>query len=60
MTNTVTYSIAKRVIERQGYQSKEDFQIKLDVFFMAGRITEPEYLELTKLLESQPDKTPTA
>ena len=30
---------------------EEDAQIKIDVFFAVGRITEDEYIELTSLIE---------
>lgn len=48
-----TYSLCKSMILRKSYASKEDMQIKLDVFFAGNRITESQYQELTQLLASQ-------
>ena len=45
-----TYTLCKTVIERGGYKSKEDMQMKLDAFFAGNRITSAEYEELTQLL----------
>lgn len=38
------------MINRKSYVSKDDIQLKLDVFFAANRITQSEYEELTDLL----------
>lgn len=43
------YKTLKRMIERG--QTK-DIQEKLDVFFAAGRISEEEYQELSRLLKN--------
>ena len=48
-----TYTLCKTVIERGSYKSKEDMQMKLDVFFTGNRITSTEYEELTQLLISK-------
>ncbi len=45
-----TYVLCKRMIERGTYKSKEDMQLKLDVFFAGSRLTEDEYNELSALL----------
>ena len=45
-----TYALCKTVIERGSYKSKEDMQMKLDVFFAGNRITPAEYEELTQML----------
>ena len=45
-----TYTMCRIVIERGSYKSKEDMQMKLDVFFAGNRITLAEYEELTQLL----------
>ena len=45
-----TYALCKTVIERGNYKSKEDMQMKLDVFFAGNRITSVEYEELTQFL----------
>ena len=43
------YKILKRAIERQTY-SKEKLQQMLNIYFLAGQLTEEEYLELVELL----------
>lgn len=48
-----TYTLCKSVIDRKTYLSKDDMQIKLDVFFMNERINDKEYSELTELLKLQ-------
>ena len=47
-----TYILCKRVIERKTYTSKEDMQLRLDVFFTGGRLTSEEYTELSDLLNA--------
>lgn len=46
----MTYVFCKRIIENRTYDTKEDFQMKLDVFFMGGRINDDQYNELTTML----------
>ena len=46
----MTYRLCKQIIQKQTYISKEDMQLKLDVFFANNRITENEYEELLILL----------
>ena len=46
----MTYTFCKRIIENGTYGDKEAFQVKLDVFYMGGRISQAEYDELTTLL----------
>lgn len=41
------YRTCKRMIERGNL---EDMEIKLDIFFAAGKLTEAEYTELLALL----------
>lgn len=41
------YRTCKRMIERGNL---EDMEIKLDIFFAAGKLTEAEYAELLALL----------
>ncbi|WP_400194600.1 hypothetical protein [Lysinibacillus telephonicus] len=45
-----TYTLCKSMINRGTYTSKEDMQIKLDVFFANNRIDQSEYEELTDTL----------
>ena len=49
----MTYKLCKIVITNKTYISKEDMQLKLDVFFANNRINENEYQELTNLLTAQ-------
>lgn len=48
----MTYQLCKRVIENKAYETKEDMQIKLDVFLLNNRITHEQYNELTALLNA--------
>ena len=50
---TLTYRACKSLLERQAYESKEEMQTKLDVFYAGNRITKNEYEELTALLVLQ-------
>jgi len=45
----MVYNSMKKLIERKFYETKEQAIGILDVFFMAGRINEAEYLELVLL-----------
>ena len=47
------YKLCKQIITNKTYTSKEDMQLKLDVFFNNNRINEDEYVELTNLLATQ-------
>jgi len=44
------YKLCKQIITNKTYISKEDMQLKLDVFFANNRITQEEYEELTNHL----------
>ena len=49
----MTYVLCKRYIERTTFASqdqKDEFQVKLDVFWMNSRLTEANYNELTQML----------
>lgn len=48
-----TYTLCKSMVDRRTYESKEDMQFKLDVFFANNRINQSEYEELTNLLATQ-------
>ena len=52
-----TYLLCKKFIMAKVY-SQEDIQKRVDVFYMAKRFTEEQYLELTKLV-SDTYATPT-
>ena len=41
----------KKLIEKKYYATAEEALAKLDVFFMAGRITDEEYTDLCLLVE---------
>lgn len=49
----MTYKLCKQIIINKTYISREDMQLKLDVFFANNRINENEYEELTNLLATQ-------
>lgn len=49
----LTYRLCKTLIEKGNYTSKDDMQIKLDVFFANNRINENEYEELTGILNEK-------
>jgi hypothetical protein len=49
----MTYTYCKKIIENKTYTSKEDMQMKLDVFLLNNRITQEQYNELTGLLAAQ-------
>lgn len=46
----MTYIYCKRVIQNGTYGTKEEMQIKLDVFLLNNRITQENYDELTAML----------
>lgn len=45
------FNIMKNLISRKYYETKEEAQEKVDVFFARKRITADEYFELTDLIE---------
>ncbi|MFL8712810.1 hypothetical protein Q3304_18710 [Clostridioides sp. GD02377] len=47
------YNILKRMIEQKNFNTKEELQIKLDVFYLMNRIQESEYIELTNLFNKE-------
>ncbi|NJI80627.1 hypothetical protein GSQ54_09205 [Clostridioides difficile] len=47
------YNILKRMIEQNNFDTKEELQTKLDVFYAMNRIKESEYTELTTLLNEE-------
>lgn len=51
--NMITYRGCKMKIEKDMYETQEEMQIMLDVFWMGGRITQEQYEELTALLNSK-------
>lgn len=51
--NIITYKACKNRIERGMYETQEEMQIMLDVFWVGGRISQDQYEELTALLESK-------
>lgn len=50
--NTITYKGCKTKIEKKMYETQEEMQTMLDVFYMGNRITQLQYEELTQLLVS--------
>ncbi|WP_176714388.1 hypothetical protein [Dehalobacter sp. TeCB1] len=49
----MTYTYCKKVIENRSYGTKEDMQMKLDVFLLNNRINQEQYNELTALIAVQ-------
>ncbi len=47
----MTYRLIKRIIAKGNYD-KDDLMSKMDIFLLAGRITEEEYKELVDLINS--------
>lgn len=45
------YNVMKRLIEKKFYQTAEEAQNKLDVFYACNRLTDEQYTELTTLIE---------
>lgn len=49
----MTYKLCLTIINKETYGTKEEMKEKLDVFLLNNRITEDEYNELIKLLNSK-------
>lgn len=47
----LTYNLCKILIEKNNYESKEDMQVKLDVFYANNRLSTEEYESLAGLLD---------
>jgi len=47
---SLTYRLCKIKIDRENYETKEQMQEMLDVFYAGARISTEEYQELAKLL----------
>ncbi|MGN0106091.1 MAG: hypothetical protein ACI4A5_00155 [Hominilimicola sp.] len=47
----MTYGYCKKIIARGNYD-KEEMLDKLDVFLLAGRITDEQYKELSTMMEN--------
>ena len=46
----MTYRLVKRIIAKGNYD-KDELMDKLDVFLLAGRITDEQYKELTEMMK---------
>lgn len=46
------YKLLKKMITNHNYNTAEEMQRKLDVFYATNRLTEEQYTELTELLAS--------
>lgn len=55
--NMVAYRGCKMKIENHLYETQEEMQTMLDVFFMGGRITQVQYEELSALLTAKHEVT---
>lgn len=53
---SLTYRLCKSKIEKKQYESFEQMQEMLDVFYAGDRLTTGEYQELSSLLEAQQSK----
>lgn len=51
--NTLTYKLCKNKVEKGMYQTQEEMQTMLDIFFAGERVTGAEYQELTELLKAR-------
>lgn len=51
----MTYIFCKKVIQNGTYSTKEEMQLKFDVFLLNNRITPEEYNELVNLLNEDSD-----
>lgn len=51
--NTLTYKLCKNKIEKSMYQTQEEMQTMLDIFFAGERVTGTEYQELTEILKAR-------
>lgn len=49
----MTYKLCKNKIEKNMYNTQEEMQTMLDVFYVGERISQAEYEELTALLKSK-------
>lgn len=49
----MTYKLCLKIINKGTYGTKEEMKEKLDVFLLNNRITESEYNELIKRLDSK-------
>ena len=47
------YEICEMVIKLEAYNSKDDYQKRLDIFLAIQGLTLEEYTELTELLKAQ-------
>jgi len=57
--NMITYKGCKTKIEKNMYETQEEMQTMLDVFYMGSRITQEQYEELTTLLIGKHETAPT-
>lgn len=48
----LTYTACKVIIENKSYISKEDMQLKLDIFLLNNRIDQAQYEELVTMLNN--------
>lgn len=49
----MTFKLCKNRIEKNLYESQEEMQFMLDVFYAGSRINADEYQELTSILEAR-------
>lgn len=51
--NMITFRLCKNKIELSMYDTQEEMQVMLDVFYAGGRISTDQYQELSSLLTSR-------
>lgn len=51
--NIIVYKGCKTKIEKNMYETQEEMQTMLDVFYMGGRITQAQYEELSQQLTAK-------
>lgn len=51
--NSITYKLCKNKVEKGMYETREEMQTMLDVFYAGNRITTEQYQELSLLLDTK-------
>lgn len=51
MKHSAIYNSMKKLINKKFYDTADEAQSKLDVFYACNRLTDDEYTELTALVE---------
>lgn len=51
--NSITYKLCKNKVVKGMYETREEMQTMLDVFYAGNRITTEQYQELSTLLDNK-------